>query len=264
MKYYLGRFIDRKYEPIDCIKTTDEKDKETDILTVMNFTSKFFDEEELRRYLVNENLINGEEPLAYVSKKKNEYTKIKNGDALTFSYAKEYNTGSGLYNTLRKEKYNLELFKFITKTTLEKYQNVKNHLAIRDNVLALYNEVRYANEIGIDKYQETTDKRKLDGLILNFLKSSYGVYDKDKKKYKVTNNKLDVDKRKLADLILLLNCYYNEIIRESFYMYEEENNQEHKDTYEEIEGYDKEEFLTDEDFESHGMNPQDYKRLIRN
>ena len=47
-------------------------------------------------------------------------------------------------------------------------------------------------------------------------------------------------------------------------MYEEENNQEHKDTYEEIEGYDKEEFLTDEDFESHGMNPQDYKRLIRN
>ena len=62
----------------------------------------------------------------------------------------------------------------------------------------------------------------------------------------------------------MLNNYYNEKIRESLYAYLTEKKLEKRDTYEEIEGYEKEEFLTDEDFEIQGMNPDDYKKLIRN
>ena len=257
MKYYLGKFKDKKFEPINCIN-------ETDILSVINFTSRFSDEDELRRYLVDNKLIQGDEILSYVYKRKNEYIKIFNGEALTFNFAKDYNTSNGLYLTLIKEKYNKELFTFISKMIVGKYKNVKNHIAERENILEVYREVLYANEIGVGNYEIDTDKRKLNMLILKFLRSSIGIYDTKTKKYQMTNNKLDADKRKLADLILILNNYYNEKIRESIEMYFEEEKEEKRDTYEEIEGYDKEEYLTDEDFESQGMNPGDYKRLIRN
>jgi len=257
MKYYLGRFKDKKYEPINCID-------ETDILSVINFTSKFSDEDQLRKYLYEHKLIDGDEKIAYVYKKKDEYLKIYNGDSLTYSFAKDYNTSNGLYFTLVREKYNVELFAFISKQILDKYAGVKNHIAERERILEVYNEVLYANQIGINKYEESSDKKDLSNLIRNFVKASIGIYDKETKKYKVTNRRIDVDKRKLADLILILNNYYNEKIRDYFYasMSEEEN--ENNDTYEEIDDYDKEEFLTDEDFESHNMDPQDYKRLIRN
>ena len=94
------------------------------------------------------------------------------------------------------------------------------------------------------------------------------VFIPPKKAYKITDGRYDVDKRKLADLILMLNNYYNEKIRETIYGYidgyNDRNMNGKKDTYEEIEGYEKEEFLTDEDFENQGMNPNDYKKLIRN
>ena len=256
MKYYLGKFKDKRFEPINCIE-------ETDILSVINFTSRFSDEDDLKRYLVEEKLIDGEEPLAYVYKKKDEYVKLFNGDALTFNFAKDYNTGSGLYNTLVHEKYNQELFTFLSKMILSKYNGVKNHIAERENILQVYREVLYANELGINKYEESVDKRKINDLIRNFVRSSIGIYDKKTKSYKVTDGRYDVDKRKLADLILMLNNYYNEKIRETIYM-DDDIPPKKQDTYEEIEGYDKEEFLTDEDFENQGMNPNDYKRLIRN
>ena len=100
---------------------------------------------------------------------------------------------------------------------------------------------------------------------MRFLTSFFCIWDKDKKQYKVTNGQYDTNKRKVVDLILILNSYYNAKSKESLYTYIPSDNKKNtQNEYEEIEGYDKEEFLTDEDFESYGMNPEDYKKLIRN
>ncbi len=211
MKYYLGKLKKDGYEPIKCIE-------EDDILSVINFTSKYEDEFSLREDLIDKGLIDGEERLAYISKVKDEYKRIPNGENLTFSYAKEYNTSNGLYITLIREKYNKDLYVFLAKMINKKYSGVKNHIAERSNILELLNEVVYANEIGIDKYEhDITDKRKLNDLIKKFLKSAIGIYDSKEKKYQMTNGKIDTNKRKMVDLILLLNMYYNEVIKESIY-----------------------------------------------
>lgn len=257
MKYFLGKLNKGKYEPIDCIN-------ETDILSVINFTSRYEDEDSLRNDLVSKGLINGDERLAYVSKYKDEYKRIPNGENLTFSYAKDYNTPNGLYVTLKKEKYNKDLYVFLSKMINEKYAGVKKHVAERANILEVLNEVLYANEIGIEKYEhDTLDKANLNDLVLKFLKSAIGIYDSKTKKYQMTNGKLDSNERKLVDLVLLLNMYYNEMIRESLYEYIDDNQEEKREEYQEIEDYDKEEFLTDEDFENYGMNPDSYGHLIR-
>lgn len=259
MKYYLGRLKNSKYEPINCIE-------ETDILSVINYTSKFYDEDELRKELISKGLISGNEPLSYVFKQKDNYNKINNGDSLTFSYAKEYNTSNGLYQTLIREKYNQDLYTFLAKMITKKYSGVKNHIAERENILEVYREVIYANELGLEQYEASTDKSKLNTIILKFLKSAIGEYDKDKKQYKMSNGRLDWNKRKLVDLVLLLNAFYNEKIRETVYEVIDdpvEEKQEPTSQYEEVEGYDKEEFLTEEDFENYGYNPEEFKKLIR-
>lgn len=258
MKYYLGKLNKGKYEPINCLD-------DDDILSVINFTSRYEDEDSLRSDLVSKGLINGKEILAYVCKVKDEYKRIPNGENLTFSYAKDYNTSNGLYITLIKEKYNKDLYVFLGKMINKKYAGVRNHVAERANILELLNEVVYANEIGIDKYEhDITDKRKLNDLIKRFLKSAIGIYDSKEKKYQMTNGKIDTNKRKMVDLILLLNTYYNEVIKESIYEIIDNNEEVKEPEYEEIEGYDKEEFLTDEDFANQGMDPNNYKKLIRN
>ena len=134
MKYYLGKLKNAIYEPIKCIE-------EDDILSVINYTSKFYDEEELRTELINRKLIDGNEPLVYVYRQKDKYLKLNNGENLTFNFAKDYNTGSGLYNTLVHEKYNQELFTFLSKMILSKYNGVKNYIAERENILQVYREV---------------------------------------------------------------------------------------------------------------------------
>ena len=257
MKYYLGKSNKGKYEPINCIN-------EDDILSVINFTSRFEDEISLRSDLIDNGLINGDERLAYIYKIKDSYKRIPNGENLTFSYAKEYNTSNGLYTTLIKEKYNKDLYIYLAKMISNKYYGTKNHIAERANILEVMREVLYANEIGVDKYEhDITDKRKLNLLILKFLKSSIGIYDSKTKKYQMTEGKIDTNKRKMVDLILILNAYYNELIKENIYEIIDSNNEEKKTQYEEIEDYDKEEFLTDEDFENFGMNPENFRHLIR-
>ena len=128
MKYYLGKLKNAKYEPIQCIE-------EDDILSVINYTSKFYDEEELRTELINRKLIDGNEPLAYIYRQKDNYLKLNNGENLTFSYAKEYNTSNGLYKTLVREKYNQDLYTFLSKMIVRKYSGVKNHIAEREKLI---------------------------------------------------------------------------------------------------------------------------------
>ena len=259
MKYYLGKLKNAKYEPIKCIE-------EDDILSVINYTSKFYDEEELRTELINRKLIDGNEPLVYVYRQKDKYLKLNNGENLTFSYAKEYNTSNGLYQTLVREKYNQDLYTFLSKMIVRKYSGVKNHIAERENILEVYREVLYANQIGLEAYEESNDKKRLNEMILKFLKSAIGEYDKKLKQYKMSNGKLDWNKRKLVDLVLLLNAFYNEKIRETIYAIiddEEPKPKEPASQFEEPEEDEKEEFLTEEDFENYGYNPDEFKKLIR-
>ena len=84
----------------------------TDPYSVMNYTARFDNEEDLRKYLISQGLINGDEALAYVIRKFEGYKKLPNGSYLTFSNAKAYNTGEGMKATLRAEKYNYELFSY--------------------------------------------------------------------------------------------------------------------------------------------------------
>ena len=258
MKYYLGKLNKGKYEPINCIE-------ETDILSLINFTSNFNDESELRSELSNKNLIDGNEILAYVYKKKDDYVKIQNGNSIVYNSSKNYINANDIYKKLVEEKYNLDLYSYIASTIEARLYNVKHEIAELRTIKEVLREVNYANTIGIEKYKETKDKRDLNLLIVRFLTSFFGIWDKEKNCYKVANGRYETNKRKITDLILTLTSYYNEVEKETLYEYESKKNDNNETkNYEEIEGYDKEEFLTDEDFENYGMNPDNYRKLIRN
>ena len=257
MKYFLGKRIKGKYEPINCIE-------DNDLLSVINFTARYNDEDSLRSDLVSKGLMNGDEDLAYIYKIKDSYKALPYGESLTFNYAKEYNTSNGLYLTLKKEKYNKDLYIFLAQAIQKRYYGVKQHIAERSNILEVMREVIYANEVGIDKYEhDLIDKRKLEDLIFYFLRSSIGIYDSKTRTYQMTNGRTDTNKRKMIDLILLLNTYYNEVIRENTIALMEASEKKYQSDYDEYEDYDKEEFLTEEDFENTGIKFENYKHLIR-
>lgn len=253
-RYYLGKFKNNEYIPVS------ESLCKTDPYSVMNYTARFDNEDDLRKYLISQGLIDGNETLAYIIRKSEGYRKIPNGNYLTYSNAKAYNTGEGMKATLRAEKYNYELFSYIANELASKFENAKGTVYELQCIQKIVREISQANKIGIDNYLDTYDKADLDSLIYEFLKADLGKFDKNTGRYKVVDGHLDINRRSLLDLVLLLNVYYDFKQREYLNNLEQtENNQCDEEDYEEHE----EEFLTDEDFIRVGEEPDDNRKLIR-
>ena len=252
-RYYLGKYDKGSYVPVSTSLC------KTDPYSVMNYTARFDNEEDLRKYLISQGLINGDEALAYVIRKSEGYRKLPNGSFLTFSNAKAYNTGEGMKATLRAEKYNYELFSYLANEITEQLKNAKGDVYKLTCIRRVVSECYHANEIGIDNYIDSNDKNNLDSLIYEFLKAYVGKYNEKTKKYTVVDGHLDVNRRSLLDLVLLLNVYYESKQREYLAnMAQVEKIECYEEDYEE-----QEEFLTDEDFIRVGEEPDDNRKLIR-
>jgi len=252
-RYYLGKYTNGMYVPVS------ESLCKNDVYSVMNFTSKFNSEEDLRKYLISQELIAGDEPLAYIIAKKDGYNKIYNGSYLTYSYANIYNTSGGMLNTLKSEKNNLELYAYIADMLSDKFEGVNVNIAMLRYIQEIVDELNHAYRIGINNYNESYDKKDIDHLIYLFLRSAIGKYDKQTQSYKTVGGALDVDRRSLFDLVLILNAYYDMKQRQ----YLEQLNKANEVVKDDEEEDEREEFLTEEDFIRLGEDPEDNRKLIR-
>lgn len=252
-RYYLGKYTNGMYVPVS------ESLCKNDVYSVMNFTSKFNSEEDLRKYLISQELIAGDEPLAYIIAKKDGYNKIHNGSYLTYSYANIYNTSGGMLNTLKSEKNNLELYAYIADMLSDKFEGVNTNLAMLKYIQEIVSELNNAYNMGLSNYDYTHDKKDINHLIYLFLRSAIGKYDKQTQSYKTIDGALDVDRRSLFDLVLILNAYYDMKQRQ----YLEQLNKANVVVKDDEEEDEREEFLTEEDFIRLGEDPEDNRKLIR-
>ena len=264
MKYYLGRLNKNRYAPIECIK-------ETDLTSLLQYTSSFDNETQLRNELIERELIDGEEKLAYVKKQKEKFSKIDNGEKIIYSDLKNFIDTNNLFKFLKNEKYNLKLYEFVGTYIKMKHGNANNPHSkkIVECTNELLNEIRHAVEVGYGNYEEDKDTKDLNKLIINFLRAYVGVYDSKTHDYKVTNGRYDVSARSKTDLLIILNMYNEYRMKQEISNYTQEVESNHSQSIynqsneEEFEDYDKEEFLTEEDFENYGMNPEEYRRLLK-
>lgn len=253
-RYYLGKKVGEEYTPIP-FENEDGK-----LLSVLKYTALFNSDAELKEELKEKKVIDENDSLYYLTGQKDEYCPIFNGDSICYSNMQGLLSANDLLVFLKDQKYNYELFYYLFESLIKKYKYRENVPALiaMDNLLC---EINFANRVGEDAYLMLEDKRDLNHLIFEFTLAAIGKYDRKKKQFVMENGKVNISDRQLCDLLLLLNNYF--IIKRREQEYNETN--KNNNTNDEIvyDEYEKEEFLTEEDFISTDQDPDDFRHLIR-
>ena len=250
-RYYLGKKSGDSYSPVSF-------DKEDGmLLSALKYTASFNDPKSLKEDLRERNEIGKNDTLCYLKEQKNDYSPIYNGESICYSDMRGLLDANLLLAYLKDQKFNYELFYYLFENLTNKYQHRDNVPALKamNNILC---EINFANRVGIEAYSMMKDNYDLNHLIFEFVLASIGKYDKKNKQFVQENGKLVTSDRQLCDLILLINNYFIIKRREQEYIEIEKNSHS---LYEE---YEKEEFLTEEDFINSDQDPDDFRHLIRN
>ena len=250
-RYYLGKKSGDIYTPVS-FEREDGK-----LLSALKYTASFNDPRSLKEDLREKNEIGKNDTLCYLIEKSDMYSPIYNGEAICYSDMKGLLDANQLLAYLKEQKFNYELFYYLFENLTNKYQHRENVPALKAMNYIL-NEIDFANRLGVEAYSMLNDKNDLDHLIFEFVLAAIGKYDRKKKQFDMENGKLVTSDRQFCDLLLLINNYFIIKRREQEYIEIEKNSHS---LYEE---YEKEEFLTDEDFISSNQDPDDYRHLIRN
>ena len=253
-RYYLGKKVGEEYTPIPFNK------EDGKLLSCLKYTALFNGEKELKEELIEKKEINENDRLYYLISQKDDCHPIFNGDSICYSNMKGLLSANDLLVFLKEQKYNYELFYYLFENLVNKYQHRENVPALiaMDIILS---EINFANRIGEEAYSMMEDKRNLNHLIFEFVLAAIGKYDRKKKQFIMENGKVSTSDRQLCDLLLLLNNYFIIKRREQEYSEANTNDNANDDiTYDE---YEKEEFLTEEDFIDSNQNPDDFRHLIR-
>ena len=300
-KFYLGYELNGQYTPLtfldNKLELIDDK-----LTAVIDYTTSFDNEAQLRES-ITKGAMNVDIPanakFVYLQATNNPhfpYRKVLGTDHICYSISKSLQSPQVQRDYFTSNKYDEELFeklyktillskismsdlrKFYTKEDLQNdtpsrminiFNKHKNEIGNGNNYIisfvdGVYNEVRHANNVGINNYEYDHDTYNLDYLIERLYDNLTILKDKDK------NSRHDPNTGQFLrdDLIMgYLTILISEDMEEKFLKYRdyieaqtleyEEKEQHTLDdvVYTEAEGHD-EEFLTTEDFAKYDEDPE--------